>query len=165
MRVNAVWRAFKKAAWLLAALWVWSAPGAVHAAQVDESPTEAQARELALTLRCAVCQSENVWESNSPLAQQMRALIRARLERGETPQQVKAYLLSRYGDYILMEPRKRGLNWLLWSAPFVLLLAGAVWLRNVLRRAAAAKALPPPEPLSAAQRARIEQDLRAMEHD
>lgn len=165
MRVNAVWRAFKKTVWLLAALWVWSAPGAVQAARVDESPTEAQARELALTLRCAVCQSENVWESNSPLAQQMRTLIRTRLERGETPQQIKAYLLSRYGDYILMEPRKRGLNWLLWGAPLVLLLAGAAWLRKVLRRAAFAKALSPPEPLSAAQRARIEQDLRAMEHD
>lgn len=147
----------------LLALCLWASPGAVYAGQVEESPVDAQARELALGLRCAVCQSENVWESHSPLAQQMRALIRARLDQGETPQQVKAYLLSRYGDYILMEPRKRGLNWLLWGAPPLLLLAGAIGLRRRLRCAAPVAARP--APLSAAQRERIEQALRTLEHD
>ncbi len=150
---------------VLLCVWTWLGWGAACAAQVEESPADIQTRELALSLRCTVCQSENVWESNSPLAQQMRALIRARLERGETPQQVKTYLYSRYGDYILMEPRKHGLNWLLWGAPPLLLLAGAAVMRRMLRRAAPAQPVPPPAPLSAAHRERIEQALRTLEHD
>lgn len=154
----------------LAFLCFWSLvfSGAIHAAQVEESRVDIQTRELSLTLRCTVCQSENVWESNSTLAQQVRALIRARLEQGETPQQVKAYLFSRYGDYILMEPRKRGLNWLLWGAPLLLLLAGAALLRGMLRRwRAGAPVLPSSQaaPLSEMQRDRIEQELRKLEHD
>ncbi|MDP2265323.1 MAG: cytochrome c-type biogenesis protein CcmH [Thiobacillus sp.] len=140
--------------------------GAVYAVEVEESRVDIQTRELSLTLRCTVCQSENVWESNSTLAQQVRALIRARLEQGETPQQVKAYLHSRYGDYILMEPRKRGLNWLLWGAPFLLLLVSAAWLRGILLRWRARAPVPPQAaPLSAAQRDCIEQALRKLEHD
>lgn len=142
-------------------------PGSVYAAEVEESRVDIQTRELSLTLRCTVCQSENVWESNSTLAQQVRALIRTRLEQGETPQQVKTYLHSRYGDYILMEPRKRGLNWLLWGAPLLLLLVSAVWLRGMLLRWRARASVPPPQaaPLSAAQRDCIEQALRKLEHD
>jgi len=142
-------------------------PGSVYAAEVEESSVDIQTRELSLTLRCTVCQSETVWESNSTLAQQVRALIRTRLEQGETPQQVKAYLHSRYGDYILMEPRKHGLNWLLWGAPLLLLLVSAVWLRGMLLRWRARASVPPPQaaPLSAAQRDCIEQALRKLEHD
>ena len=142
-------------------------PGAVYAAEVEESRVDIQTRELSLTLRCTVCQSENVWESNSTLAQQVRALTRTRLEQGETPQQVKAYLHSRYGDYILMEPRKRGLNWLLWGAPLLLLLVSAAMLRGMLLRWRARVPVPPSQaaPLSAAQRDRIEQALRKLEHD
>lgn len=140
--------------------------GTVHAAQVDESRIDAQARELALNLRCTVCQSENIWESNSTLAQQMRALIRERLEQGASPQQVKEYLFSRYGDYILMEPRRAGLNWLLWGAPLALLLAGAALLWRMLRRWRTEQpTLPKPGPVDEAQRSRIERELRKLEDD
>lgn len=142
--------------------------GAVHAAQVEESKVEAQTRELALNLRCTVCQSESVWESNSTLAQQVRALIRERLEKGETPQQVKEYLFSRYGDYILMEPRRAGLNWLLWGAPLALLLAGTALLWRMLRRWHAGEsmaAVSKPAPVDEAHRSRIEQELRKLGDD
>ena len=142
--------------------------GGAHAAQVEESRVEAQTRELALNLRCTVCQSENVWESNSTLAQQVRSLIRERLEKGETPQQVKEYLFSRYGDYILMEPRRAGLNWLLWGAPLVLILGGAALLWRMLLRWRAANPAADatrPVPLDKARRSRIEQELRQLEDD
>lgn len=141
--------------------------GAAHAAQVEESKVEAQTRELALNLRCTVCQSENVWESNSTLAQQVRGLIRERLEKGESPQQVKEYLFSRYGDYILMEPRRAGLNWLLWGAPLVLVFGGAALLWRMLRRwrAGQAPAAEMPAPMDEAHRSRIEQELQKLGDD
>lgn len=141
--------------------------GASHAAQVEESKVEAQTRELSLSLRCTVCQSENIWESNSTLAQQVRGLIRERLEKGESPQQVKDYLFSRYGDYILMEPRRAGLNWLLWGAPLVLVLGGAALLWRMLRRwrTGPPSAAEKPASLDDAHRSRIEQELRKLGDD
>ena len=138
----------------------------VRSAQVDESRVDAQARELALSLRCTVCQSENIWESNSPLAQQIRGLIRERLGRGEQPADIRDYLYSRYGDYILMEPRKAGLNWLLWGAPLALALGGGLLLwraQGRWRRPAATAAAAPA--VDEAQRRRIEAELEKLEDD
>ncbi|HUJ79382.1 MAG TPA: cytochrome c-type biogenesis protein [Nitrospiria bacterium] len=139
-------------------------PAAAQAAQVDETAVDDQVREIAKTLRCAICQTENIWESQSVLAAQMRQIIRERLKEGETPEQIKAYFLSRYGDYILMKPRVRGWNWVIWAGPFVLLLIGGILLSRTLARwstsASAAPAAPPP-PLSEPSRRRIEDELRA----
>jgi cytochrome c-type biogenesis protein CcmH len=90
---------------------------------VEEADLESKTRDLSRELRCLVCQGENVWDSNSPLAGQMRDLVRERLRQGESPQQISTYLESRYGDFVLMKPPKHGLNWLLWLGPFALLLA------------------------------------------
>ena len=104
----------------------------VQAAQVEEDELEAKTRDLSRQLRCLVCQGENVWESHSDLAGQMRDHVRDHLRAGESPEQIKAYLESRYGDFVLMEPPRHGLNWLLWLGPFVLLSAGALLLRRQL---------------------------------
>lgn len=134
----------------------------LQAAQVEEAELESQTRDLARQLRCLVCQGENVWESNSPLAGQMRDLVRDRLQAGESPQQIKTYLESRYGDFVLMEPPKHGLNWLLWLGPFVLLAAGALLLKRTLTRWRKPPAAVMP-PLSDEQKRRIEAELAELE--
>ncbi|HXZ25201.1 MAG TPA: cytochrome c-type biogenesis protein [Nitrospiria bacterium] len=140
------------------------APIEARAAQVDETALDDQVREIAKTLRCAICQTENIWESQSVLAAQMRSIIRERLKAGETPDQIKAYFLSRYGDYILMKPRVRGWNWVIWAGPFVLLLIGGIVLTRTLSRWSASAASTPADPLpplSEPSRKRIDNELRA----
>lgn len=129
-----------------------------HAATIDEDPIETRTREVAKTLRCTVCQSESVWESNATLAKQMREMIRERLARGQSPDEIRAYFVSRYGDYILLKPRKSGYNWILWVGPFILLLSGGVVLYLTLRRWVRETVPTPPEqaaPLSESERSRI----------
>ena len=138
----------------------------VIAALVDEDPLQAKVRDIARTLRCAVCQSESLWESNSTLAKQMRQIIRERLIAGESPEEIKAYFLSRYGDYILLEPRKRGLNWVIWAGPFVLLGGGAIFLFFVVSRWVRQSARKEPEqvdPITEEERRRLEKELNSEE--
>ena len=108
------------------------------AATVDEDPTEAKVREIAKELRCAVCQNESVYDSRSDLAVQMKELIRDRLKAGESPESIRKYFVSRYGDYILLEPRRQGLNWIIWVGPTAAFLAASgvlfVYLRRRVRR-------------------------------
>ncbi len=146
-------------AWMfVAALAVASAAGA---ATVDESDLDTRTREVAKTLRCTVCQTENVWESGSPFAQQVRENIRERLQQGQSPEEIRAYFLSRYGDYILMQPPTRGMNWIVWVGPFVLLGVGGALLYRSLSRWVTPAAPPPVEPLDDASRSRIERELQA----
>lgn len=151
---------------VVALLVLLALPALAIARPVDEDPLDSQIREIAKTLRCAVCQTENLWESQSVLAAQMREVIRERLRRGESPDEIKAYFLSRYGDYILMQPRKTGMNWLIWAGPFALLLVGGLLLYRTLFRWTANSATAPheePTPLDHASRQRIEQELRTLE--
>lgn len=133
---------------------------------VEEQILDIKTREIAKTLRCAVCQTESVWESNAELARQMRQVIRERLAQGESAEEIRNYFLSRYGDYILLEPRKSGVNWLLWVGPFVLLGIGGVLLYRTLGRWVAQTALIKPEetlPIDALHRQRIDQELHSLE--
>jgi len=131
--------------------------------------TEAQLQErikaVAKSLRCAVCQSESVWESNAELAIQMRQIIRDRLIRGESPDTIRAYFQSRYGDFILLSPRPTGLNLLLWFGPFLLLLVGGLVLYFTLRRWTASPALAPSDtpPIDSTTRERIERELQGFQ--
>jgi cytochrome c-type biogenesis protein CcmH len=138
-----------------------AAVSTAHGARIEEDPIETRTREVSKTLRCAVCQSESVWESNSTLAKQMREIIRERVARGETVKEIQAYFVGRYGDYILLEPRKRGFNWILWIGPFILLAFGGGVLYMTLRRWVRQTAPTPPEeaaPLSEPERIRVEQE-------
>ena len=128
----------------------------------DETDLDVQVREIAKTLRCTVCQTENIWESGAPLAQQMRGVIRERLAQGHSKEEIRTYFLSRYGDYILMAPPKHGVNWLIWVAPFLLLLIGGLFLfkevKNWVRDNPSTTPAPPP-PLDEQARKRIEHEL------
>ena len=86
---------------------------------------EAHVREIALQLRCPVCQGLSVGDSPSELANEMRALIREQLQQGKAPAQVLDYFAQRYGEWILLAPPKRGFNLVIWVLTFVLLPIGA----------------------------------------
>jgi cytochrome c-type biogenesis protein CcmH len=136
------------------------------AGTVQEEEIDLQMRDIAKTLRCTICQNESIWESQAELAHQMRDLIKERLMKGESPDQVRAYFLSRYGDYILLAPQKRGLNWLLWAGPFVLLAAGGLFLYRTLARwvaQAAAEKQEAPPPVDDRLRKRIDAELHSRE--
>ena len=148
--------------WCLAALLMFPFP--LSAAVQDETDVDIQVREIAKTLRCTVCQTENIWESGAPLAQQMRGVIRDRIALGHSKEEIRAYFLSRYGDYILMEPPKHGVNWLIWVAPFLLLIIGGFFLYKEVTHWVRDTPTPPgqPEPpLDDEARKRIERELKS----
>ncbi|VAX30960.1 Cytochrome c heme lyase subunit CcmL [hydrothermal vent metagenome] len=136
------------------------------ALSMGDDELQAKTKEIAKVLRCAVCQSESVWESNSTLAIQMRDIVRERLLAGESSDEIQAYFVSRYGDYIIFKPRFRGINLLLWGGPFLLLLfGGVILLRNLSKWTKPHPALPEApsaslDPIDEKQRQRLEQELR-----
>lgn len=88
---------------------------------------EARARALQRQLRCLVCQGESIDESGATLAADLRHLVRQQIADGRSDAQIKAYLVARYGDFILMQPPLQADTFILWVAPFVVLLgAGGV---------------------------------------
>ena len=95
---------------------------------------EARARALQKELRCMVCQGESIDESNAQLAADLRALIRERIAAGDSDAQIKQFLVSRYGDFILMKPPFDASTYALWLTPFaVLILAAGVAIWVVVR--------------------------------
>jgi cytochrome c-type biogenesis protein CcmH len=111
---------------------------AAHAVRPDEvmsDPTlEARARTLSAELRCMVCQNESIDDSDAPLAHDIRMLIRDRIAKGESNDAVRAFLVSRYGDFILLKPPFKPETLLLWlSAPLTLAL-GALGIWAAMRR-------------------------------
>src|SRR5262245_21879106 len=96
-----------------------------------------RAHEIAAGLRCPVCLNLSVADSPSGLAREMRSEITLRLRAGEGPEQIRAFFVDRYGEWILLEPPKRGLNLVPWAVPIVALIAGvAIWVAVVRRRGA-----------------------------
>ena len=137
-------RIFLKAS--LAALALFGAALAVEPDEVLSEPAlEQRAREISRQLRCVVCQSQSIDDSNAPLAKDMRILVRERLVAGDSNEEVYAYLVQRYGDYVLLKPPVQRNTIVLWIAPLVVFLtAGAAafaYLSKMKRDAdAAAKA-------------------------
>ena len=95
---------------------------------------EARTRQLSSQLRCPVCQGLSLQDSPSELSQQMRDVVRSQLAMGKSDAEVKAYFVARYGEWILMEPKARGFNLLVYILPFVGLIAGAGVLVLAVRR-------------------------------
>ncbi|HEY1837958.1 MAG: cytochrome c-type biogenesis protein [Rhizomicrobium sp.] len=96
---------------------------------------EARAVALQKEFRCLVCQGESLDESNALLAANLRRLIRARIERGDSDAQIQRYLVSRYGNFILMKPPLERDTYLLWFGPIVLLGIGGAAVALVILRA------------------------------
>jgi cytochrome c-type biogenesis protein CcmH len=83
---------------------------------------EARARVISQDLRCLVCQNQSIDDSNAPLAKDLRVIVRERLTAGDTDQQVFGYVVSRYGNYVLLRPPLQSDTYILWAAPFILML-------------------------------------------
>src|SRR2546425_10585861 len=85
---------------------------------------EQAVHDIAAQLRCVVCQNLSVADSPSEMASQMRSVIRERLATGERPDQVVQYFVDKYGEWILLAPRRQGFNLLVWAMPGIALAAG-----------------------------------------
>jgi cytochrome c-type biogenesis protein CcmH len=90
--------------------------------------------EVAVRLRCVVCQNLSVADSPSEMAGQMRTIIRERLAAGESPQDVQRYFVERYGEWILLEPPRRGFNLVVWLVPLAVVVAGLASVAMLVRR-------------------------------
>jgi cytochrome c-type biogenesis protein CcmH len=153
-RVPATWWA--ALALLVACLMVATA---VAWAQPPARPlSDEMAYQIASELRCVVCQNLSVADSPSEMAAQMRAIVRERLAAGDSPEQVREYFVERYGEWILLAPRRRGFNLVVWGFPIAAVALGlvtvSVLLRRWTRRPAAA-----PERVDAAMSERIRREL------
>ena len=111
-------------------------PGAppVAASAQDSANLEAMTTLLASELRCPVCQGESIQDSPSELARQMRDLIRDQLRAGKTPDEVRAYFVDKYGEWILLSPRAEGLNLVVYLVPFAAILVGGVVVWRTVKR-------------------------------
>lgn len=89
--------------------------------------------DVALQLKCPVCQGETVADSSASISQQMRLVIRQQLQEGQSEQQVLQYFAARYGNQILLAPPRQGFNWLAWLIPAAMLLLGLGLLSFVAR--------------------------------
>jgi len=92
---------------------------------LDDPALEARARALSLEFRCLVCQNQSIDDSNAELARDLRLLVRERLVAGDSDQDVIEYVVSRYGEFVLLKPRFSVQTVLLWGAPIAIFLIGA----------------------------------------
>jgi len=97
---------------------------------------EARARAISAELRCMVCQNQSIDDSNAELAKDLRLLVRERLTDGDTDEQVMNYIVSRYGEFVLLKPRFETKTILLWGAPLLLVVAGGLSLIVFARKRA-----------------------------
>ena len=113
-------------------------PGTAPAVQPDEmlkdSALESRARDLSRELRCMVCQNQSIDDSEAPLARDLRLLVRERLIKGDSDQQVLSFLVSRYGEFVLLRPPLEWHTLLLWGLPPAALAAGTIGLFIMSRR-------------------------------
>lgn len=101
---------------------------------VADPALEARVQSLAYKLRCLVCQNESLAGSQAPLAQDLRREVRGLIKAGKSDAEVKDFLVSRYGDFVLYRPQVKPVTYLLWAGPFVLLIIGIGTLVSFLRR-------------------------------
>ncbi|MGI8996809.1 MAG: cytochrome c-type biogenesis protein [Pyrinomonadaceae bacterium] len=126
---------------------------AQEAAPMAADP-ELEKRVLALAeeLRCLVCQNETLAASQAPLAVDLRREIREQMQRGKTDSEIRAFLVERYGDFVLYRPPVTPATFLLWFGPFLLLVAGSAALFVYLKR----RSLLRDHPLTEDERKRVE---------
>ena len=100
----------------------------------QDSALEAATTMLASELRCPVCQGNSIQDSPSELAQQMRDLIRDQLRAGKTPDEVRAYFVDKYGEWILLSPKATGLNLIVYLVPLAAVLVGGLVVWRTVKR-------------------------------
>ncbi len=139
---------------LLCCLWPLFAMALPVEQQLSDPAAEARAREIARSLRCLVCQNESIDDSNADLAGDLRQIVRERVTAGDSDDAVRAFIVARYGDWVLLKPPFKIGTVFLWLGPFVLLViaAGGVVLFYRRQRLRLAEH---PAPLSADEAGRL----------
>jgi cytochrome c-type biogenesis protein CcmH len=141
---------------MLALMLLTCLASAAHAVRPDEmlaDPVlEARARDIGKELRCLVCRNQSIDDSEADLAHDLRVLVRQRLTAGDSNQQVIDYIVSRYGDFVLLKPPFEAATWLLWGGPGLILLLGLWGIGRYMRRQAGISG---PPPLSADEERRL----------
>ncbi|HEX2136981.1 MAG TPA: cytochrome c-type biogenesis protein [Microvirga sp.] len=134
--------------------------GLARAVQPDEvlkdPALEQRARAISAGLRCLVCQNQSIDDSDAPLAKDLRVLVRERLQAGDTDQQVRDFVVQRYGEFVLLRPVFGPHTALLWLTPVLVLALGAAGILAAARRRRAAG----PPPLDADESAAVERILK-----
>lgn len=100
---------------------------------VGDSALERRTREVAAGLRCPVCQGLSIADSPSELALEMKGLVREQLAAGKTPEEIRAYFIGKYGEWVLLEPKAEGLNLLVYVLPLTLVIGGALFVIRYVR--------------------------------
>lgn len=126
---------------------------------LDDPALEERARDISSGLRCLVCRNESIDDSNAELARDLRLLVRERLVAGDSDEEVVEFVVDRYGEYVLLQPRATGSNLVLWLAgPIMLLLGGAIGWSYMRRRGRASET--PPQALSEAEAERLREIMK-----
>ena len=120
---------------------------------LNDPALEARARALSAEMRCLVCQNQSIDESEAPLAKDLRVLIRERLVAGDSDPEIVDFIVSRYGEFVLLRPRFSAGTALLWLGPFLILAAATLFLLRRRRRPVAKRC--GAQRLSAEERARL----------
>lgn len=110
------------------------AAAADPAERLKDPGQEAHARRLFQEFRCLVCQNESIDESDADLAKDLRKLVRSQVAQGRSDAQIRAFLVERYGDFVLLKPRFTAANAVLWLSPLLIVLAGGALFAVRLRR-------------------------------
>ena len=138
--------------------------GAAYAVQPDEvlkdSALELRARDISAGLRCLVCQNQSIDDSDAQLAKDLRLLVRERLVAGDSDEQVRDFLVQRYGEFVLLKPTFRAHNMLLWLTPALVLALGAIGAYAALRRRPQASAAALDDEEQKALQALLDRDAR-----
>ena len=124
---------------------------------LEDAALEAKARAIMLGIRCLVCQNQSIIDSNADLAKDLRVIVRRLVTEGKDKAAVEAYLVDRYGDWVLLNPPVDPRTWILWASPLLLLVfGGSLWLRRRRAQETTASASDPaPAPLTDAEQARL----------
>jgi len=93
-----------------------------------------KAREINKKIRCVVCQSQSIDDSDSILARDLRVLIKEKLKEGKTEKEITNYLVERYGEFILFKPRFNPNTYFLWLAPLIIIIFGLFWIKGIFKR-------------------------------
>ena len=123
-------------AMLMTAIWLQAGSAwAVNPSEMLSDPAaEARAEQVGKGLRCLVCQSESIEESDADLARDLRTIVRERITAGDTNQQIVDFVVGRYGDYVLLNPPFKPITYLLWGGPILILILAVLLAVSVFRR-------------------------------
>ena len=127
----------------------------------DDPVQEQRYRELVEELRCLVCQNQNLADSHADLAQDLREEIHRMIQAGQSNEEIKVFMVARYGDFVLYRPPVKKTTWLLWGSPFLLLILGIIAAYRMAASRGGAAAVPD---LDATERSRL-QSMLDREHD